>query len=42
MTKGNLKTLATEKKRETNTINKIGDVYVVMSMSVYGDSSGTG
>ena len=36
MTKGDLlKTLATEKKRETNTINKIGDVYVVMFMSLY-------
>ena len=36
MTKGDLlKTLVTEKKRETNTINKIGDVYVVMFMSLY-------
>lgn len=30
-----LKTLMTEKKRETNTISKIGDVYVVMFMSLY-------
>ena len=36
MTKGDfLKTLVTEKKREANTINKIGDVYVVMFMSLY-------
>jgi hypothetical protein len=36
MSKGDLlKTLATKKKRETNTINKIGNVYVVMFMSLY-------
>ena len=35
-TKGDLlKTLVTEKKRETNTINKIGDVYLVMFVSLY-------
>ena len=36
MTKGDLlKTLVTEKKRETNTINKIGEVYVVKFTSLY-------
>ena len=36
MTKGDLlKTLVTEKKRETNTINKLGAIYVVMFMSLY-------
>ena len=36
MTKGDiLKTLVTEKKKEFNIINKIGDVYVVMFMSLY-------
>lgn len=37
-----LNTLAMEKERETNTINKLGAIYVVMFMSVYRDSSGTG
>ena len=40
MTKGDLlKTLATEKKRETTTINKLGDIYVVMFMSLFMETS---
>jgi hypothetical protein len=39
MTKGDLlKTSVMEKKRETKTINKIGDVHAVMYMSLYTDS----
>jgi hypothetical protein len=30
-----LKTLVTEKKRDTNTINKISDLYVMMFISLY-------
>ena len=30
-----LNTLAMEKERETNTINKLGAIYVVMFMSLY-------
>jgi hypothetical protein len=36
MTKGDLlQSLVTEKKRKTNTINKIGVVYVVMFVFLY-------
>lgn len=34
-----LKILATDKKKETNKINKIDDVYVVMHISLYTETT---